>query len=1082
MFLSINFSFSILLFTSFVISGLLAQNNISDVKTDYSGDDYYDYYEDYVEFPEGAFECADGSKNISITETCKGDPDCPDESDEFASLCDNCNADDLFRCQGRHEQVCLHQKFQCDGLIHCQDTTDELFSECGGGNLHDDDTNALARETGGCGDPDKFQCRFQGQITCLSRERYQCNGIIECDDWKDEMPSACNDCERDGLFKCRDGSQCVKKENVCDKKPHCADGSDESDSFAGCDFCKQDGTVPCPGFEDICATLCDGAVQCPDHWDELLATCEVFSGHQNCNKEVGLYSCRDGSKCIRKENFCDNFKDCKDGEDESSTHCKDKCSDLIKNNFALLECDGSCIRKEQACGAHDRPLCKDGADMDPSLCRGKCFYEFPGRQDPYRSPCRSEGKCILKTSIHDGNVDCARATDEEGRPWYADLNFAYTVLLSLAVVIIAWTFYQLISTFPIELNQSFDLSSTSSAGKTPPIPLEEITPGKSLDVESETPTEPKVPSFLDHPALRDIDNTNTTKESWKDIGEELRIEDIFFNEDPQSLVALLSHIESQDAHPQSLQKVVDGFLHHLDKKGFSEDDVAIQLKKTIGHHRLSALVLSKPPNAVVVKIYEARKSAEEFESKGGNFSFIMPILRTIVTSIFPFFFFLDYVKDLVVYPLVRDTVKRLDEGCKNVSALGFSCLATSGVEKHLLNALLVAIILSIIATSLFAFFNRKVFFKTNRLLDALFFICAPLLPAIYHIHVSLRQHRLDKKKKVISNTRYQEEMQIIDSQRDIIFKAKSIEIGLEAIVQLFLLFGFGTFVSFTFEAPSGQSYSYFYSVAKLVLRGNSGIVFFSIIVSFVVPTIFATRATNHFRHNSLSIVCKMAMTAQNVFLFAARLGAFLLAVFIPAISRWSVFSRNAGYDASSHLDYSTLGFEFDKYFGNALKEVSAEVQTRSFIFLFCVALHLIAVYIYALSRSPKFKTSKIVDRLLHLISSFWLPIPFLTLEGLDRGEEEPELWFLLALHSVENFGLLLSSLVVHFEGDFASGLLAMQIIVLCFNMVGVLLALGYNKRIQLYAGLTQDSLSAPDGQPKVVQFNLNEIVFIYKYI
>ena len=127
----------------------------------------------------------------------------------------------------------------------------------------------------------------------------------------------------------------------------------------------------------------------------------------------------------------------------------------------------------------------------------------------------------------------------------------------------------------------------------------------------------------------------------------------------------------------------------------------------------------------------------------------------------------------------------------------------------------------------------------------------------------------------------------------------------------------------------------------------------------------------------------------------------------------------------------------------------------------------LAVYLNAIFRSPKFKTSKIVDRLLHLISSFWLPIPFLTLEGLDRGEEEPELWFLLALHSVENFGLLLSSLVVHFEGDFAPGLLAMQIIVLCFNMVGVLLAVGYNKRIQLYAGLTQASISAPDGLPQV---------------
>ena len=234
-----NFVFFVLLSLPFCfgISGS------GDVNVDYDYDYYnYDDY-DYDQYPEGAFQCKDGVKNISIDSRCDGEPDCLDESDEFASECDACNADHLFLCQGSQEQVCLHVRFKCDGLQHCHDATDELASEC---SKDPPKNNELGKNTDGCGDPEKFKCRFQGQITCLNREHYQCNGIIECDDWKDEIPSTCNDCERDGLFKCRDGSQCVKKENVCDKKTHCVDGSDESDSFAGCDSCEQDGNVQCP--------------------------------------------------------------------------------------------------------------------------------------------------------------------------------------------------------------------------------------------------------------------------------------------------------------------------------------------------------------------------------------------------------------------------------------------------------------------------------------------------------------------------------------------------------------------------------------------------------------------------------------------------------------------------------------------------------------------------------------------------------------------------------------------------------------------------------------------------------------------
>ena len=49
------------------------------------------------------------------------------------------------------------------------------------------------------------------------------------------------------------------------------------------------------------------------------------------------------------------------------------------------------------------------------------------------------------------------------------------------------------------------------------------------------------------------------------------------------------------------------------------------------------------------------------------------------------------------------------------------------------------------------------------------------------------------------------------------------------------------------------------------------------------------------------------------------------------------------------------------------------------------------------------------ERLMHLVSSFWLPLPFLTRREVDRDDQKAELWFLVVLHSLENFSLLLMS-------------------------------------------------------------------------
>ena len=76
------------------------------------------------------------------------------------------------------------------------------------------------------------------------------------------------------------------------------------------------------------------------------------------------------------------------------------------------------------------------------------------------------------------------------------------------------------------------------------------------------------------------------------------------------------------------------------------------------------------------------------------------------------------------------------------------------------------------------------------------------------------------------------------------------------------------------------------------------------------------------------------------------------------------------------------------------------------------------------------------ERIIHLVSSFWLPLPFLTIRGVDRGEEKAELWFLIVLHSLENAFLLLVS-----RWAYGSNTLGIFLIQLMVIIVSVLMSL-----------------------------------------
>ena len=162
-----------------------------------------------------------------------------------------------------------------------------------------------------------------------------------------------------------------------------------------------------------------------------------------------------------------------------------------------------------------------------------------------------------------------------------------------------------------------------------------------------------------------------------------------------------------------------------------------------------------------------------------------------------------------------------------------SIIAASGTEHDLILALLVTFCVSIILTSINSFFLRNRFFKTNRCwLDLIFAIIAPFLPAIYDIQLSQMRLKLEQQKRALKDNCLQRQSREIETLSNSVQQTKEIEVGLEAVMQILLQVGLACFVPYVFRAPSGQTYSYFFGVALLVLKGSRELFVASIIIFF----------------------------------------------------------------------------------------------------------------------------------------------------------------------------------------------------------------------------------------------------------
>ena len=382
-------------------------------------------------------------------------------------------------------------------------------------------------------------------------------------------------------------------------------------------------------------------------------------------------------------------------------------------------------------------------------------------------------------------------------------------------------------------------------------------------------------------------------------------------------------------------------------------------------------------------------------------------------------------------------------------------MAASGTEKSILTALLITFCISITFTSIDSYFLRKRFFKTKLWLDIIFSVLSPFLPGIYHFQLSKIRFEFDKKKSNLSKDVLIKKASWIENLSNSLQLTKEIEVGFEAIMQIFLLLGLASFNYYMFKAPSGQTYSYFFGVAHLVLRGNLILYFGFLLVSFLGPCWFYVNRTNVLRHESLNMSRKLVLMARNILFLLVRVFAISSAIFIPVIKSWGLFIENQGIDASFVLDDWRFHLDFQNHFFNGLDKVTSDVKNNALVLGVFFFFHLSSVVSHGIFHSAKLCKGSIKEQMIYLISTFSLPLPFLTIKGIDKGEEKAEFWFLVVLHSLENFLIVLASRLVYMQ-SYPRPFLIFDCALVIANVLAVLVSVLYVTKLELYAGLPRD--------------------------
>ena len=118
---------------------------------------------------------------------------------------------------------------------------------------------------------------------------------------------------------------------------------------------------------------------------------------------------------------------------------------------------------------------------------------------------------------------------------------------------------------------------------------------------------------------------------------------------------------------------------------------------------------------------------------------------------------------------------------------------------------------------------------------------------------------------------------------------------------------------------------------------------------------------------------------RNILFLLVRVLAITSAIFIPVIRSWDTFIKSEGIDASSNLKYWRFQLEFQKHFSEGLDRVTADIRINVLFFGLFLSIHFALVTSYGIFRSAKFSKGSIKEQAIYLISTFSLPLSFLTI-------------------------------------------------------------------------------------------------------
>jgi len=402
--------------------------------------------------PKDQFACHDGSKCVTISNTCDGSYDCPDGSDEICRCQGKSDCEDRlqnsikynnyinYKCKSMYEVVKMSE--YCDGKDDCTDGSDEEgCDECPG----------LTRCANGwitcanvpCNNPYSL---WSGDLRCEASfasengiwrlceetgKEARCvkgaGGIDDRNFYKGEVIKGelCGDeClgayVEDEAYRC--GDECL---------PHNQNGMPQFSCNGSCEHLNKDSNYklsPCGDYcvredelvfsgEDQNVVTCDGECRY-FYWKDIQET----SSRKTCNgvclngtSDEPWFSCASGDECFSKEEWCNGVSDCKDGTDEANCIICPKIKKCQHENHPLEYQTSSKGPRFPEYVCEDEP-CGECLDSDKFPCGDYCIPSdeiclLSGLCSSSAFKCGDE--CLPFTRVCDGRFDCADASDEE---------------------------------------------------------------------------------------------------------------------------------------------------------------------------------------------------------------------------------------------------------------------------------------------------------------------------------------------------------------------------------------------------------------------------------------------------------------------------------------------------------------------------------------------------------------------------------------------------------------------------------------------------------------------------------------------